>query len=104
MILLQALYNIDSDRQLCEEVGYNLAYRWFCKPSLADVVPDHSSMIKTRDHPGEKIYKEILNEFKKKLWERMWKMQAQVYVISIIQNLKRLASAELDELKRSIEN
>lgn len=29
MILLQSLYNIDSDRQLCEEVGYNLAYRWF---------------------------------------------------------------------------
>jgi transposase len=27
MVLLSYLYNIDSDRQLCEEVGYNLAYR-----------------------------------------------------------------------------
>lgn len=61
MILLQALYNIDSDRQLCEEVGYNLAYRWFCRLSLTDTVPDHSSMTKIRDRLGEKTYKEIFN-------------------------------------------
>jgi transposase len=44
MILLQALYNLNSDRQLCEEVGFNLAYRWFCRLSLRDSVPDHSSI------------------------------------------------------------
>jgi transposase len=32
MVLLSYLYNIDSDRQLCEEVGYNLAYR--CLPGF----------------------------------------------------------------------
>lgn len=57
MILLQSLYNIDSDRQLCEEVGYNLAYRWFCRLSLRDPVPDHSSITRIRDRFGEETYK-----------------------------------------------
>ncbi len=38
MILLEYLYNINSDRQLCEEICYNLAYRWFCKLSLTLVL------------------------------------------------------------------
>lgn len=59
MILLQALYNIDSDRQLCEEVGFNLAYRWFCKLSLRDRVPNHSSMTRIRDRMGEETFKKI---------------------------------------------
>jgi transposase len=59
MILLEALYNIDSDRQLCEEVGYNLAYRWFCRLSLKDSVPDHSSITRIRDRLGEETYRQI---------------------------------------------
>ena len=50
MVLLEFLYNINSDRQLCEEIGYNLAYRWFCKLSLIDKVPDHSSIKKILEH------------------------------------------------------
>ena len=62
MVLLQALYGIDSDRQLCEEVGYNLAYRWFCKLSLTDRVPDHSSITRIRDRFGEETFKTIFNK------------------------------------------
>lgn len=62
MVLLSYLYNIDSDRQLCEEIGYNLAYRWFCKLSLKDTVPDHSSITRIRDRLGEKVYEQIFNE------------------------------------------
>jgi transposase len=62
MVLLGYLYNIDSDRQLCEEVGYNLAYRWFCRLSLKDSVPDHSSITRIRDRLGEKVYEQIFNE------------------------------------------
>lgn len=62
MVLLGFLYNIDSDRQLCEEIGYNLAYRWFCKLSLKDDVPDHSSITRIRDRLGEKVYEKIFNE------------------------------------------
>src|SRR5271154_4718093 len=62
MVLLSYLYNIDSDRQLCEEVGYNLAYRWFCKLSLKDSVPDHSSITRIRDRLGEKVYEQIFEQ------------------------------------------
>jgi len=62
MVLLSYLYNIDSDRQLVEEVGYNLAYRWFCKLSLTDSVPDHSSITRIRDRLGERIYEKIFSE------------------------------------------
>lgn len=62
MVLLSYLYNIDSDRQLCEEVGYNLAYRWFCRLSMKDSVPDHSSITRIRDRLGEKTYEKIFNE------------------------------------------
>lgn len=62
MNLLEHLYNIPSDRQLCEEVGFNLAYRWFCKLSMKDQVPDHSSMTKLRDRFGESTYRRIFLE------------------------------------------
>ncbi|MGZ3775700.1 MAG: transposase [Pseudobdellovibrionaceae bacterium] len=57
MILLEYLCNINSDRQLCEEIGYNLTYRWFCKLSLTDKVPDHSSTTRIRDRLGKKTTK-----------------------------------------------
>ena len=62
MVLLGYLYNVDSDRQLCEEVGYNLAFRWFCRLSLQDKVPDHSSITRIRDRLGEKTYERIFKE------------------------------------------
>jgi transposase len=62
MVLLQALYNINSDRQLCEEVGFNLAYRWFCRLSLQDEVPEHSSMTRVRDRLGEKVYEQVFQQ------------------------------------------
>lgn len=42
-----------------EEVGYNLAYRWFCKLSLQNRVPNHSSMTRIRDRMGEDTFKKI---------------------------------------------
>jgi len=59
MTLLSYLYGIDSDRRLTEEVGFNLAYRWFCRLSLKDSVPDHSSFTRIRDRLGEETYKKI---------------------------------------------
>ena len=35
------LYGIRSSRQLCKEIHFNIAYRWFCGLSLEDKVPDH---------------------------------------------------------------
>ena len=49
MQLVAYFYGITTDRRLCEEVRYNLAYRWFCRLSLEDDVPDHSSLTRIRD-------------------------------------------------------
>lgn len=80
-------------------------------------VPDHFELFKKISDQQKEP------EFKKKLWERMWKMegifdeakshhglrkaryrgrwkmQAQVYIVSTVQNLKRLASASLEDLE-----
>lgn len=59
ILLIMYLYGIPSDRQVCEEIEFNLAYRWFCKLSLEDKVPDHSSLTRIRDRFGEKTFKNI---------------------------------------------
>lgn len=59
--LITYLYNIPSDRQVCEEIQYNLAYRWFCRLSIEDGVPDHSSLTRIRDRLGEKTFKNIFD-------------------------------------------
>ena len=48
MMLIGYCLGIRSDRLLCEEVNLNLAYRWFCKLSVNDKVPDHSTFSKNR--------------------------------------------------------
>jgi transposase len=60
---LVAYFNgIAKDRPLCEEVKYNLAYRWFCHLSLADDVPDHSSLTRIRDRLGEEIFELVFRK------------------------------------------
>lgn len=48
MMIVGYTYGIRSERKLCEEVGLNLAYRWFCRLDLDDAVPDHSTFSKNR--------------------------------------------------------
>jgi len=48
-LVLQALYGIRSERLLCEQLGYNLLYRWFVGLSLNDAAWDHSTYTKNRD-------------------------------------------------------
>ena len=48
MLLVGYCYGIRSERQLCDEVNFNLAYRWFCRLGLEDKVPDHSTFSKNR--------------------------------------------------------
>lgn len=59
--LLTFLYNIPSDRQVCEEIQYNLAYRWFLRLSITDSVPDHSSLTRIRNRLGEAAFKNIFD-------------------------------------------
>lgn len=48
MLIIGYSYGIRSERQLCEEVQLNLGYRWFCRLSMEDKVPDHSTFSKNR--------------------------------------------------------
>lgn len=48
MLIVGYCYGIRSERRLCEEVKLNLGYRWFCRLSIEDPVPDHSSLSKNR--------------------------------------------------------
>lgn len=48
LLVVGYCYGIRSERRLCEEAHLNLAYRWFCRLSLEDEVPDHSTFSKNR--------------------------------------------------------
>jgi len=48
MLLIGYCYGIRSERQLCDEVNFNLAYRWFCRLGLESDIPDHSTFSKNR--------------------------------------------------------
>ena len=43
-LLISRLYNIPSFRELCRQLQYNLAYRYFCHLSLNQPVFDHSTI------------------------------------------------------------
>lgn len=47
--LLQIFYTIRSERQLMEQLNYNLLFRWFVGLSMDDQVWDHSVFSKNRD-------------------------------------------------------
>ena len=47
--LLMAFYTIRSERQLTEQIDYNLLFRWFVGFSMEDKVWDHSTFTKNRD-------------------------------------------------------
>ncbi len=48
-LLLQAFYSIRSERQLMEQLEFNLLYRWFVGLGVDDVVWDSSTFCKKRD-------------------------------------------------------
>ena len=48
-LLLQVLFSIRSERQLMEQMEYNLLFRWFTGLTIDDEVWDHSTFSKNRD-------------------------------------------------------
>ena len=48
-LLLQVFYSIRSERQLMEQLDYNLLFRWFVGLNMDDPVWDHSTFSKNRD-------------------------------------------------------
>jgi IS5 family transposase len=48
-MLLQVLYSVRSERQLVEQINYNLLFRWFVGLAIEDPVWNHSVFSKNRD-------------------------------------------------------
>ncbi len=48
-MLLQVLYSVRSERQLVEQINYNLLFRWFVGLAIEDAVWNHSVFSKNRD-------------------------------------------------------
>jgi transposase len=58
--LLMALYTIRSERMFCEELDYNLLFRWFLDMELDELSFDHSSFTTNR---GRLLKREMAGEF-----------------------------------------
>ena len=59
-LLLQAFYSVRSERQLCEQIDYNLLFRWFVGLGVDDAMWNHAVFSKNRDRL---LNSETLQEF-----------------------------------------
>src|ERR671937_2754079 len=48
MLIIGYVFAIRSERAICRDVQVNLAYRWFCRLSIDDKIPDHSAFSRAR--------------------------------------------------------
>jgi transposase len=49
MLVVGYIFAIRSKRSICREVQVNLAYRWFRRLGIEDVIPDHSAFSRARN-------------------------------------------------------
>ena len=70
-LLLQALYGLRSERLLCEQLSYNMLFRWFVGLGLDKASWDHSTYTKNRDRLIEhevvrELFERVLDEARAK--------------------------------------
>ena len=92
-----------------EEVHFNLAYRWFCRLSLEDEVPDHSSFSRIRDRYGEAIYEQVFHEIVKRCQQHglvgeSCSVMTDATLIAADASLKSLVHNDTDEADKEVEN
>jgi transposase len=68
--LLMDVYQIASERQLCERLAENLAWRWFCYLTLDDPVFDHSTISVFRERLGPARFRGVLQRLNEELARR----------------------------------
>jgi transposase len=66
-LILQSLYGLRSERLLCEQLGYNMLFRWFVGLSLDKGPWDHSTYTKNRDRLIEhevvrELFEQVLDQ------------------------------------------
>lgn len=70
-LILQSLYGLRSERLLCEQLGYNMLFRWFVGLGLDKGPWDHSTYTKNRDRLIEhevirELFSRVLDQAKVK--------------------------------------
>lgn len=70
-LILQSLYGLRSERLLCEQLGYNMLFRWFVGLSVDRAPWDHSTYTKNRDRLIEhevvrELFERVLDQAKAK--------------------------------------
>ncbi len=70
-LILQSLYGLRSERLLCEQLGYNMLFRWFVGLSVDNEPWDHSTYTKNRDRLIEhevmrELFARVLDQAKAK--------------------------------------
>lgn len=68
-LLLQALYSIRSERALCEQLQYNLLYRWFLDMDMLEEAFVPTTFTKNRDrllehHVAERFFDAVVSQAK----------------------------------------
>ena len=68
-LILQSLYGLRSERLLCEQLGYNMLFRWFVGLSVDRAPWDHSTYTKNRDRLIEhevirELFERVLDQAK----------------------------------------
>ena len=58
-MLLQAFYSVRSERQLMEQINFNLLFRWFVGLGIDDAVWDPSTFSKNRDRLLEAAWRRL---------------------------------------------
>ena len=66
-LLISSLYNITSFRRLCSAIFENIAFRWFCFPTIDDKVFDHSTISYFIERVGNEGFGEIFQLFNEEL-------------------------------------
>ena len=59
--LLMFFEGVRSERQLMEQVGYNLAMRWYAGYNLDESLPDHSSLSRIRARLGLPVFRRFFD-------------------------------------------
>ena len=108
MQLLAYLHGIMSERQLCQDIHDNLAYRWFCRIAIQDDVPDHSSLTRIRDRLGEDIievvFRRIVNRCKEKgLVKDQCRVMTDATLIAANASLNSLVHQDPEQAKKEEE-
>jgi IS5 family transposase len=64
ILFLSFLYNI-SDREVEEQVNFNILFKWFCGLAINEKAPDYSTLSVFRERLGQERFEQIFNQIVK---------------------------------------